>query len=72
MPGTTLAQAEVVLERLHHTLEPHAGVAYTFSAGMAQAGEGELLAALIKRADSALYQAKRCGRDRSVTSPAPL
>jgi diguanylate cyclase (GGDEF)-like protein len=72
MPGTSLADAEVVLERVRRTLQAHAGVSYTFSAGVAQAGAGELLPAVIKRADDALYEAKRTGRDCSVTSPAPL
>lgn len=72
MPGTSLGEAEVILERLHKSLKPHAGVSYTFSAGVAQAGAGEGLHAVIERADAALYEAKRAGRDRSVTSPAPL
>jgi two-component system, cell cycle response regulator len=72
MPGTSLDEAEVVLERLHRTLSVHAGIRFTFSSGMAQAEEGEDLPAVIKRADDALYEAKRNGRDCSVTSPAPL
>ena len=72
MPGTPLADAEVVMERVRRTLESHAGVRYTFSAGMAQAGAGELLPAIVRRADDALYEAKRAGRDCSVTSPASL
>ena len=72
MPGTSLAEAEVVLERVRRTLQPQAGISYTFSAGVAQAGVGELLPAVIERADHALYEAKRAGRDCSVTSPVPL
>jgi diguanylate cyclase (GGDEF)-like protein len=72
MPGTSLVNAEVVMQRLHETLELHDGVSYTFSAGVAQAGDGEALNAVVKRADTALYEAKRNGRDCSVTSPAPL
>lgn len=71
MPGTSLADAEVVLERVRRTLRSHAGVRYTFSAGVTQAGAGELLPAVIKRADNALYEAKRTGRDCNVTSPTP-
>ncbi|MES2957463.1 MAG: diguanylate cyclase [Pseudomonadota bacterium] len=72
MPGTQLVDAEVVMERVRQTLESHAGVTYTFSAGMAEAGAGELLPAIVNRADNALYEAKRAGRDCSVTSAAPL
>lgn len=72
MPGISADEAEVVLERVHRTMRQHTGVSYTFSAGVAQAGVGELLPALIKRADTVLYEAKRTGRERIVTSPAPL
>ena len=72
MPGTTLSDASVVMERVRRTLEPHEGVDYTFSAGLAQAESDEPLAQVIQRADDALYEAKRGGRDCSVTSPAPL
>lgn len=72
MPGTVLDEAEVILERLHRSLESHEGVTFTFSAGLAQANAGEGLHDVIKRADEALYGAKRAGRDRSETSPAPL
>jgi diguanylate cyclase (GGDEF)-like protein len=71
MPGTSLADADVVVERVRRTLQSHEGVRYTFSAGMTQAVAGELLPAVIKRADNALYQAKRTGRDCSVTRTAP-
>jgi diguanylate cyclase (GGDEF)-like protein len=72
MPGTSLAEADTVLERVRRTLKPEGHVAYTFSGGVAQAGPGEPLAGVIERADSALYHAKRIGRDRSVVSPGPL
>ncbi len=72
MPGTSLGEAEVILERLHRMLKPYEGVPYTFSAGIAQASAGEAMHAVLKRADDALYRAKRGGRDCSVTSPAPL
>jgi diguanylate cyclase (GGDEF)-like protein len=72
MPGTSLAEAEVIVERVRRTLQSHEEVRYTFSAGVAQAEAGELLQAVIKRADEALYEAKRTGRDCSVTSPVPL
>lgn len=71
MPGTSLADAEVVVERVRRTLQSHEGVRYTFSAGLTQAEAGELLPTVIKRADNALYQAKRTGRDCCVTRTAP-
>jgi two-component system cell cycle response regulator len=71
MPGTSIADAEVVVQRVRRTLRSLAGLSYTFSAGIAQAAPGELLPAIIKRADNALYEAKRTGRDRCVTSLAP-
>lgn len=73
MPGTALAEAETVLDRVHRTLEPQGSVKYTFSGGVAQAHGGEPLAHVLERADSALYEAKRGGRSRTVVSrPAPL
>ena len=71
MPGTALAEAKTVLDRVHRTLEPQGCVKYTFSGGVAQAGGGEPLALVIERADSALYEAKRIGRARTVISQAP-
>ena len=71
MPGTSLVDAEVVLQRLHETLELHDGISCTFSAAVAQVSDGEVLKDVVKRADPALYEAKRTGRDRSVTSPGP-
>ena len=72
MPGTSLDEAEVILDRLHRSLASHAAVSYTFSAGLAQASAGECLQAVIERADAALYGAKRAGRNCSLTSPMPL
>ena len=72
MPGTSLDDAEVVLLRLHRTLNAHDGISFTFSAGIAQADAGEDLHSVIKRAVEAMDAAKRAGRDCSVTSPAPL
>ena len=44
----------------------------TVSIGVATAGPGDLVVtALIQRADDALYQAKRSGRDRCSTAGAP-
>jgi diguanylate cyclase (GGDEF)-like protein len=65
MPGTTVDEAVVAVERVRRTLPPHAGVSYTFSAGLAQARAGHSLSSVIRRADEALYRAKSLGRDRS-------
>ncbi|HUG24772.1 GGDEF domain-containing response regulator [Piscinibacter sp.] len=67
MPGTVLEDACYVLERVRRTLQPHAGAAYTFSAGLAQARPGESLSQLMDGADQALYRAKRSGRNCSMT-----
>jgi two-component system cell cycle response regulator len=69
MPGTSLDEACTALDRVRRTLLPHAGVEYTFSAGLAQARPGESLAGLMESADEALYRAKRDGRNRSSTRP---
>lgn len=43
----------------------------TFSAGVAEWAQGESIDQLLDRADKALYEAKRQGRDRAVQAPAP-
>lgn len=63
LPGTELADACTALERVRHTLEPHADITYTFSAGVAQARPDEKLDAVLERADRALYLSKERGRD---------
>jgi len=68
--GAPLATAASVAERLRRRIsaEPveHEGtrVHVTASIGVAQLGPGEDAAAVIGRADHALYQAKDMGRDR--------
>jgi diguanylate cyclase (GGDEF)-like protein len=69
MPDTTLAAALERTEVLRRTLQPHRGVAYTFSAGLAQADMGESLHDFMRRADEALYRAKGLGRNRSEADP---
>ena len=56
-------QAERIRERIERTPHPEAGQV-TLSLGVAQLGPEETLAGLIERADKALYQAKREGRNR--------
>jgi diguanylate cyclase (GGDEF)-like protein len=43
----------------------------TFSAGVAEWAQGESIDQLLDRADKALYEAKRQGRDRAVQASAP-
>jgi diguanylate cyclase (GGDEF)-like protein len=83
MPATAPAQAMAAMERVRQALR-HAsfddvapGLVVTFSAGVSEcAGERDLEAA-IARADAAMYEAKRSGRNRVVagaqapTTPRP-
>ena len=47
----------------------HEGVVTTLSAGVAEHRPGETLRELMRRADLALYSAKREGRDRVCVAP---
>jgi diguanylate cyclase (GGDEF)-like protein len=74
MPATALAQAMAAMERVRHALRQASfddvapGRVVTFSAGVSEcAGEQDLEAA-IARADAAMYEAKRAGRDRVVAA----
>jgi diguanylate cyclase len=64
-PETDVGQACMVAERLREAMEKHPwpAVAVTASFGIARKQEGELLGSLYKRADTALYQAKRAGKN---------
>ncbi|MCE7030118.1 PleD family two-component system response regulator [Jiella avicenniae] len=72
MPGADVETAAAVAERIREGVagEPFAAaaemLAVTVSAGVAvvSAGRGETREALVKRADAALYEAKRAGRNR--------
>ena len=62
--GDVIARIRTAAARLDHPLR--------FSAGIAVAGLGERsLEAIVARADAALYEAKRSGRDRSVIADEP-
>jgi diguanylate cyclase (GGDEF)-like protein len=78
LPDTPLAGAEQVAESLRRAMSTLAMVAHgktipvSVSIGVAAAGPAELGAtALIERADGALYDAKRAGRDRHSVAHTP-
>jgi two-component system cell cycle response regulator len=78
MPETDLAVATMVAERLRRRVagEPFAiqqgthSVEVTISIGIAGLGSGDSAASVLKRADQALYRAKRDGRNRVVPDAA--
>ncbi|GAC1327032.1 MAG: hypothetical protein NVSMB17_00550 [Candidatus Dormibacteria bacterium] len=68
LPGCTLAGAEVIAERLRETMAE----GQTYSAGMAWWDGHESGPALFARADALLYECKRSGRGRVLTSNAAV
>ncbi|MCW5612322.1 MAG: diguanylate cyclase [Rubrivivax sp.] len=74
LPGTPLADAQQALTRLQRGLTEalflHEGreVFVTFSAGVTAWRPGEALAVALERADEALYEAKRTGKNRTCTA----
>jgi len=70
LPHTPAEEAVSVMVRLQRELtrrffmHGNERVLITFSAGVAERGDGESRDALMKRADSALYEAKRAGKNR--------
>jgi len=54
-----------------HAFEPGVPAPVTVSVGVALRGPGEDFDALFKRADAALYEAKRAGRNRVVVAAGP-
>ena len=75
LPGTPLSGAQVFAERLRSRVaeRPLQGLSITVSIGISGFRPGEGSDALLGRADSALYRAKRGGRDSVVIAgePAP-
>jgi diguanylate cyclase (GGDEF)-like protein len=70
LPGADVLKAGEVAERV---LRAFRGFAWplrvvSISIGIAQSATGDDAAALIRRADAALYEAKNSGRDRAVTA----
>ncbi len=74
LPGTELEAAQQALTRLQRSLSAalflHEGeeVFVTFSAGVTLWREGEALEATLARADEALYEAKRTGKNRTCAA----
>jgi len=64
LPGCTLPNAKDIVERLRASMPQEA----TVSAGVACWNGRESAEELVGRADAALYEAKRTGRDRLVTA----
>jgi diguanylate cyclase (GGDEF)-like protein len=74
LPGATEAEARGLAEKLRAAVRdaPIAGQRVTMSFGVAVSGPGGFdLDAHYARADEALYEAKRTGRDRVVVSAGP-
>ena len=71
LPATAVDEAQQVLTRLQRSLSEalflHDGheVFVTFSAGVTAWRHGETLQAALERADEALYEAKRTGKNRT-------
>jgi len=71
LPSISSVDAMSAVERLRVSVETLSYPGYpdlhiTFSAGLAQAKPGETLEHLVERADEALYEAKRQGRNRCL------
>ena len=78
LPGTPVEEAQQTLTRLQRTLSAslfmHDGreVFVTFSAGVTTCRPGETLDAALERADEALYEAKRTGKNRTCIADAAV
>jgi diguanylate cyclase (GGDEF)-like protein len=68
MLDATLEMARVAVERVRKATPEE----QTTSAGLAEWDREEDVTSLLRRADDALYAAKREGRDRAVSSPSPV
>ena len=78
LPETPLSKACVVGERIRSALEaqpfvPGKGdaVTITISIGVTQFSEQDTLESFVRRADKAMFQSKKAGRNRLTSLPAP-
>ncbi len=77
LPETGIEAAFSSIERLRVTIQaqsiahPAATFAITCSIGIAELAPGEGIGALMRRADQALYRAKRGGRNRTILAEPP-
>jgi diguanylate cyclase (GGDEF)-like protein len=66
LPGTDLEQASVVAGRLHEAGKEGQPIAWSVSIGLSEwQGQNDTLAALLTRADQALYKSKAFGRNQT-------
>jgi diguanylate cyclase len=74
LPGSSCEEGQQLLTRLQRQLSAslfmHEGreVFVTFSAGVTALRDGESLDIALERADRALYEAKRTGKNRTCTA----
>ncbi|MCP5269240.1 MAG: diguanylate cyclase [Zoogloeaceae bacterium] len=70
LPGATIMQVGLAAERLRERIEASkpGGIPVTASFGIATLVPGESFDRLFSRADAALYEAKRCGRNQVISS----
>jgi len=70
LPGATTMQVGLAAERLRERIEASkpGGIPVTASFGIATLVPGESFDRLFSRADAALYEAKRCGRNQVISS----
>jgi diguanylate cyclase len=74
LPGTSLQDSIVVISRLQRELtkrfflHDNQRLLLTFSAGVAERHSGETREQTIGRADAAMYQAKRSGKNRVLVA----
>lgn len=70
-PETDLKGAKALADKIRREIEKHwfdFGGRVTASFGVGEYRPGEDLEAIMKRTDSALYEAKRTGRNRAVAA----